>query len=300
MPLPLAFALLILSAPTAFMQSAGVFRARANLVVMQVTVTTPAGGHVADLEAEDFIVFEDGVRQTVTEFARAEEPIALSLLLDTSASMDDAMALAQKAAIGFTRRLKPTDLAQVVSFHSDVQVLQGFTRDQAQLEAAIRQTTANGTTKLYNALYVALRELEAVRATRADIRRHAIVVLSDGADTSSVVGFDDVFDLARQSNVGIYTIGLGGATGEANRVFNDGAAVLRQFARATGGRAIFVERASQLAPVYNQIADELASQYTIAYVPSAGRRDGKWHDITVKVNRQNHAARTRAGYLAAH
>ena len=76
--------------------------------------------------------------------------------------------------------------------------------------------------------------------------------------------------------------------------------MLQQFAQATGGRVIFIDRAKDLVPVYGQIADELANQYTLAYAPAPTHRDGKWHDITVKVNRQNVAARTRAGYLASH
>jgi Ca-activated chloride channel family protein len=297
----IVIALLLWAAPPVFTQSsAPVFRANANVVVLQVTVTATAGRKAGDLQPEDFTIFEDGVPQPITLFSRADEPVALSLLLDTSASMTESLALAQTAAIGFTRRLRPTDLAEVVTFNEHVGVLQPFTPDTAALEAAIRRASVSGTTSLYTALYVALQELDAVGAARDDIRRHAIVLLSDGADTSSLVGFDDMFDVARRSNVSIYAIGLGAATRPDTQGLNDPADVLKQLARATGGRAVFVERAEQLAPVYAQIADELANQYTLAFTPQAAHRDGKWHDIAVRVNRQNCAARTRSGYLASH
>jgi Ca-activated chloride channel family protein len=298
---PMVFALMLLAAPTAFMQSqTPVFRANANAVMLQVTVTAPAGRAAGGLSSEDFTVLEDGVPQDVTLFSRAQEPLALSVMLDTSASMDEAIGLAQHAAIEFIRRLRPADVGQVVAFNNHVSVLQPFTPRFADLEAAIRQTSASGTTALYNALYVALREFDAVPSNDGGIRRHAIVLLSDGEDTASQVGFDDVFDLARRSDVSIYAIRIGDPPLPGTKAPRERSAVLQQLAQATGGRVIFIDRAKDLLPVYGQIADELASQYTIAYSPTAAHRDGKWHAIAVKVGRQNYAARTRTGYLASH
>jgi len=214
--------------------------------------------------------------------------------------MDESLGMAQNAAIEFSRRLRPTDTAEVVAFNQRVQILQSFGPHSPALEAAIRQMTVGGTTALYQALYVALKEFDSTRPTNGDIRRHAIVLLSDGEDTSSLVDFDEVFDLARRSDVSISTIGLGVRSPLDPRQLSPGAFILRQFAQTTGGRAIFVDKAEELAPVYGQFADELAAQYTIAYTPPPAHRDGRWHNISVRVNREHCTARTRTGYLASH
>jgi len=287
------------SAPPLLSQSQTKFRAESNIVVLQVTVTATANRRVPDLTAEDFVVYEDGRPQEIQLFSQGQEPLALSLMLDASQSMDENIGLAQDAAIQFARKLRPTDMAEVLAFNNRVQVLQSFAPTSPSLEAAVRQATTGGTTALYSALYVALRNFDANRPPPGEIRRHAIVLLSDGEDTSSLVGFDEVFDLARRSNVSIYTIGLGLKPGPDPHIPNPGAYILKQFANTTGGRAIFVDRAEDLLPVYGQVADELAAQYTLAYTPPASHRDGRWHNIQVRVNRENCIARTRTGYLAS-
>jgi Ca-activated chloride channel family protein len=275
------------------------FRAAANIVVLQVSVTATAGRAVTDLTAEDFTVLEDGKPQPIALFSQAREPLALSLMIDASSSMNDSLDLAQNAAIQFARRLRPTDQAEVVAFNQRVQILQSFAPHSPELESAIKQMTVGGTTALYQALYIALKQFDATRPRTGEIRRHAIILLSDGEDTSSLVGFDEVYDLARRSDVSIYTVGLGMRSLTDPRQLTPGAFTLRQFAQTTGGRAIFVDRAEELAPVYGQFADELSTQYTIAYVPPVTHRDGRWHNISVRVNRQHCTARTRTGYLAS-
>jgi Ca-activated chloride channel family protein len=288
---------LIAAAPV-WTQSANavVFRGGTNAVMLQVSVTAGKGEHVDDLTAENFTVLEDGAPQTISHFSKADDPLALSLLLDTSASMDESIGLAQRAAIQFTGRLRASDVAEVVAFNNQVKVLQPFTANPRELDFAIRQASVSGTTALYSALFTALDQLATLRATQG-FNRRAIVLLSDGEDTSSQIGFDEVFDLARCSGVSIYPIGLGIRPKLDIRTPNPAPDILQRFAKATGGRAIFVDRADQLSRVYSQVADELASQYAIAYRPTTSQ-DGKWHDITVRVDRRNVDARTRAGYVA--
>ena len=154
-------------------------------------------------------MFEDGARQELTFFNRTSLPIALSLLIDTSASMENRLQIAQDAAIGFARKLRPQDFAQVVDFDSRVEIAQDFTNSFADLERAIRATDAGGSTSLHNAIYISLKELAKVKAkTQDDVRRQAIIVLSDGEDTSSLVTYEEVLDLAKRSETAIYTIGL--------------------------------------------------------------------------------------------
>ena len=272
------------------------FRGGIELVSLNVTVTDPAGKYVTDLTEPDFEVYEDGARQALTFFSRTQQPISLALLLDTSASMEERMGIAQEAAIGFARQLHKDDQAEVIDFDSQVRVLSPFTNDAAALEKAIRTTTANGSTSLYNALYIALKELKKTRiSTSSDIRRQAIVLLSDGDDTSSLIEFDQVLDLAKRSETVIYSIGL--RQGEiARREFKEAEFVLKQLSTETGGRAYFPTDARELAKIYQSIWDELSSQYALAYSSSNPKRDGAWRRIQVRALKPGLTARTKQGY----
>ncbi|MCC7417615.1 MAG: VWA domain-containing protein [Acidobacteria bacterium] len=277
------------------------FRAGVELVSLNVTVTEGASSRfVTDLTQDDFEVYEDGVKQDLTFFTRSNLPIALALLLDTSASMDAKLSTAQQAAIGFAQHLRPQDLAEVVDFDNRVNVLQVFTNDAPALEQAIRRTAAGGSTSLYNAVYIALKDLKKVTATSvADIRRQAIVLLSDGEDTSSLLPFEEVLELARRSETAIYAIGLDHSDPGAGgvRSFKEAEFVLRQFAQETGGRSFFPENISDLAGVYGQISDELSSQYTVGYTSKNQKRDGAWRRVVVRISRPDCVARTKQGYF---
>jgi Ca-activated chloride channel family protein len=275
------------------------FRAGVDLVSLSVTVTDPARQYVAGLSRDDFTVMENGVPQTLTFFARTGIPLALTLLIDSSASMDKNMSAAQEAAIGFARQIGRGDRASVIDFDSHVEVVQGFTNDVSALEAAIRGTTAGGSTTLYNAVYIALKELAKLTPhDDSQAPRRAIVVLSDGADTSSLVSFEEVQDLAARSDTVIYTIGLGIREASGAGAADEGPFVLRRLAEQTGGRAFFPQQIKELAGVYHDIREELSSQYSLAYESSVGAKDGQYRRIAVRVNRPSVTVRTRQGYYA--
>jgi Ca-activated chloride channel homolog len=271
------------------------FRGGVDLVSLTVTVTD-GSRYVTDLEEPEFEVFEDGVKQPLTFFSRLQQPIALAVLLDTSASMEGKLATAQEAAVGFARRLRKTDAMEVIEFDSQVNIVQEFTSDIAALEKAIQSTTVNGSTSLYNAIYISLKNLKRNRAKAADeIRREAIVVLSDGDDTSSLIEYEEVLDLAKRSETAIYAIGLRQGN-EARREFKEAEFVLRQLSQETGGKVFFPTNAAELPRIYEQIADELSSQYALAYSSKNPQRNGAWRRIAVRVARPGHTARTRQGY----
>ncbi|MDP6579382.1 MAG: VWA domain-containing protein [Vicinamibacterales bacterium] len=291
--------LVTLGVATAFAQQPDqpAFRAGVDLVSLNVTVTDGDNRYVTDIEAEGFQLFEDGALQEVTFFTRTPLPIALALLMDTSASMTEKMATAQEAAIGFAERLRAEDLASVIDFDSRVDILQDFTNSSEQLNTAIRRTSAGGSTSLYNAIYISLKELGKIGATTADeIRRQAIVMLSDGEDTSSLVEFEEVLELAKQSDTVIYSIGLRSRDIRTRRGFREADFVLRQLAQETGGRAFFPEQVEDLPAIYQRISDELSSQYTLGYISKNPLRNGQWRRIVVRVDRPNVAARTKRGY----
>jgi Ca-activated chloride channel family protein len=271
-------------------------RSGVDIVSLNVTVTDAAGKYATDLAEPDFQVFEDGALQKLTFFSRTQQPISLALLMDTSASMDERMGIAQEAAIGFARQLHTDDQAEVIDFDSQVRILQTFTHDSAALEKAIRDTKAQGSTSLYNALYIALKDLKKVKAdSTSDIRRQAIVLLSDGDDTSSLIEYDQVLDLAKRSETVIYAIGL--RQGElARREFKEAEFVLKQLSTETGGRAYFPTDARELSKIYQSIWDELSSQYAIGYTSTNPKRDGAWRRIQVRVVKPGLTARTKQGY----
>jgi Ca-activated chloride channel family protein len=277
------------------------FRAGVDVVSLNVTVTDGPAHYVTDLTADDFNVFEDGVKQDVTFFNRTNLPIALALLMDTSASMESKLPTAQEAAIGFGKRLRAQDLAEVIDFDSRVVVLQNFTNSASELEGAIRKTSAGGSTSLFNAVYIALKDLKKVVAKNSDeIRRQAIIVLSDGEDTSSLLPFEEVLDLAKRSETAIYSIGLRANEGSAivSKGFKEAEFVLRQFSQETGGRSFFPNQVADLNNVYGQISDELSSQYTVGYTSRNPKRDGAWRRVIVRVGKPNMTARTKLGYFA--
>ena len=275
------------------------FRTGVDLVSLNVTVTDGDNRYVTDIDQASFQLYEDGALQDITFFTRTQLPIALALLMDTSASMAEKMSTAQQAAIGFAERLRDEDQASVIDFDSRVDILQGFTNSIAELKAAIRRTSAGGSTSLYNAIYISLKELGKVGATTVDeIRRQAIVMLSDGEDTSSLVDFDEVLELAKRSDTVIYSIGLRSRDIRTRRGFREADFVLRQLAQETGGRAFFPEQAEDLPAIYQRISDELSSQYTLGYISKNPLQDGRWRRIVVRVDRPNVAARTKQGYYA--
>jgi VWFA-related protein len=182
------------------------FRVSVDTVSLAVTVTDEEGRLVTDPPQDNFQVFEDGVEQELQFFSRGELPIRMVILVDTSGSMRSKLGLAQEAAVRFVRSLKPGDQVQVVEFNDRVLTLAEFTADFDQVEQAIRGTEATGATSLYNAIYVSLKDLH--RDGPEELDRRSIVVLSDGNDTKSVLGFDDVKEQAQKSSVVIYAISL--------------------------------------------------------------------------------------------
>jgi Ca-activated chloride channel homolog len=274
-----------------------VFRGGVEVVSLAITVMDRSGRHVSGLEQGHFQVFEDGVLQDIVYFSRQHQPVALTLLIDTSTSMEQKLPIAQQAAIGFARQLRPSDVAAVIGFDSRPDILQTFTSDKMLLEQAIRRTRAGGSTSLYNAIYIGLRELQRGKAAEGEpVRRQAIVVLSDGEDTTSLLDYEEVLELAKRAETAVYAIGLRSRNEAPTKGFREAEFVLRSLAQQTGGREFFVDDARALPAIYQQIADELANQYAIGYMSKNSRRDGAYRRIVVRVDSPDAVARTKQGY----
>jgi Ca-activated chloride channel family protein len=278
-----------------------VYRGGTDVVLLSITVSDGTGHHVPGLTKEDLHVFEDNVLQEISHFSDQPEPISLSLLIDTSNSMEsqNKLGLAQQAATGFIARLGSQDVAQIVDFDSQTKILTPFTGDKDALIKGLKLAKPGGSTSLYNAIYTSLSDLKRLRRTAtAEIRRQAIILLSDGEDTSSLVPYDDVLELAKRSEIIVYAIALVTKEQPATRGWNEAESVLKTLTRDTGGRAFFVADPGQLSAVYIQISEELASQYSVGYVSKNAKKDGTWRRVTVQVLKGDAMPRTRAGYFA--
>jgi VWFA-related protein len=279
---------------------APVFGTGIEIINLSLSVTDARNNFVTDLGQRDFAVFEDGIRQELSLFTHEDLPISLVLLIDTSASMEEKLKTAQDAAIRFTRTLRPQDLAQVVQFNERATPLQTFTNDLAALEKAIRSTEASGPTALHNALYVALKDLGRDKRA-AELRRRAIIILSDGEDTASLVTDDQVLELAKKSEINIYAISLRPARAQdrQRQAFSQAEYLLNALTRETGGRAYFPTSVGELDSVYDRVAEELRTLYSVGYVSANLRRDGKWRRIVVRVlDREGLQIRHKLGYYA--
>jgi Ca-activated chloride channel family protein len=281
------------------------FQSGVDLVALNVVVTDPQGRFVSGLSSPDFAVFEDGQPQDVSLFDVVPAPIDLALLLDTSASMADKIGTVQQAAIGFTSAVRQGDRISIVDVKDSIRVLHPLNEDVAGAKQAIGSTSARGNTALYNGLYMTLKEMGKQRPAEGGIRRQAIVVLSDGDDTSSLVAFDDLMDLAKHAGVAIYTITLQPPAHERTYFSRDKQSqaealfAMKALASETGARAFFPATIQELSGVYGSIEQELANQYLVGYVPKNGRRDGAYRRIDIRIDRAGVRARTRAGYSAA-
>jgi Ca-activated chloride channel family protein len=196
------------------------------------------------------------------------------------------------------KTLRPEDAAEIIQFSDRATVLQDFTADHAALEAAIRRTQAAGPTALHNALYIALKELGKQKKA-GQLRRLAIVLLTDGEDTASLVTDEQVLELARKTEINIYAIRLATerAADRLRPSFSQASYVLTALTRETGGQVFFPSQLNELETVYDRIAEELRTQYSVGYVSSNRRQDGKWRRIVVRVpERESITVRHKLGY----
>jgi Ca-activated chloride channel homolog len=272
-------------------------RARADNhhVQFTATVSDSKSVYLTDLTARDFRVFEEGVEQTVTSVSRASEavPIAFSLMLDASNSLESDFPKMKSVAVDFAKRLRPSDVAEVIGFNTDVARPQTFTTDVVQLERAIGGIQQRGSTAFNNALYITLRELQKIAViNRSQTRRYVVIVLSDGQDTSSLVALQELLGLVRRTEAIIY------AVSPYSRTWRPGLAALRQLAEATGGRQFVPSRPQHFAKICDQVWTDLASQYVIRYDSSNPRRDGEWRHVEVRVKVPKVTVRAKSGYFA--
>ena len=294
------------SSTTAGGNTTATFRSGVDLVALNVVVTDSDQKYVTGLVPTDFAVFEDGVQQEVSFFGASGVPLDLAILLDTSASMTGKMGIVQQAAAGFLSTLRSGDRTMIVDIKDATKVLFPLGDDFGGARAAIMGTVPQGGTALYNGAYLTLKELAKQRRANTEVRRQAIVVLTDGDDTASLISYDDLMDVAKQSGIAIYTITLRSkflvtqAQQRGHSYFSQSEFGMKALAQETGARSFFPMDVSELPTIYSAIAEELATQYALGYSSKNPRQDGAYRRVIVRVtDRPGAQTRTRAGYLGA-
>lgn len=307
--LPLAAALLAWSAaPATPAPQEPVIRVGVEIVNVFVTVRDRDRRIVTNLEKEQFRVFEDGREQKIEYFARETAlPVTLALLLDTSISMRNVLLPAKEAASLFLRRvLRQEDLAFVASFDVNVDLLQDFTGDPARLERAIRRAEINSPlpdgpvartgplgTRFYDAVWLASRD-----KLRREAGRKAIVIVTDAVDAGSRVRLEEALEAAQRTDAVIYIIGIYDPYFYHGSFGASGSGVARKLAEETGGRAFFFRDGRKLEEAFDQIAEELRTQYILGYYPQNRARDGGFRRLKVETTVRGHRVQARRGYYA--
>lgn len=288
-----------------------VIKLEARLVNLNVYITDATGKTLPTLKKEDFVVYEDNVKQDISYFEPVSAPLNMVLLLDLSGSTEHKIKVMKKAAQKFVDSLKPTDRIAVAGFTRRFFIISNFTNDHRLLKDRIGDIkNRHSGTAYYDAMWATLDLLDEANATRK-----AIVVLTDGVDNSLDHPGDSEFDpkhsfaeiLGRveEADATIYpiyldteyeTIGRGGRNGHAAYV--TARSQLQALADQTGAVMFNAERAEDLEGVYQQVAAELHSLYSLAYAPKLVRTDGKWRRIGIAVSLPGTKVRTKRGYYA--
>jgi Ca-activated chloride channel family protein len=266
-----------------------------DLVNVLFTVTDRKGKLVTDLGKDNLKIYEDNKLQMITNFAQETDlPLTVALLIDTSTSIRDRFKFEQEAAIDFlSKALRPRqDKALLISFDTGIDLVQDFTDDIKLLDESIRQVRPGGGTKMLDAIYMACDE-----KLRAERGRKVLIIISDGDDNLSIRTLAATLEMAQKADVTIFCISTNSA-GFFGVTAPQADKVLKKLAEETGGRAFFPFKAEDLSQSFQDIGDELRSQYSLGYRSSNPARDGSFRTIRLETERKNLKVKSRRGYYS--
>lgn len=301
---------------------------RAEEVLLNITVADEYGRRITSLRKEDFIIAEDGKRQDITSFLVSTVPVNVMLLLDASGSVAGQIDSLRHAGNEFIKQLGPEDKVSAIEFHTNIELIQDWTSNQSDLLHAIswrfrpgvvrdkKGRAMPGATSLYDALYLAATE----QLAKVDGRK-AVIILTDGVDTSSKVTYDQGLASIIKSGAVVYVVSkarafieaLRGYTNPVSRIFGGGMAraagieiaafenaerLMTDLCTKTGGRIFSPLEDREMSGAYAEVAQELKNQYIITYIPKNEVHDGQLRYIRVYLTRAGYAARTRESYYA--
>ena len=300
MPRPLVVAgLLTMVLATGSAAQQPVFRTTTDMVGFGVTVTDRRGNFVTDLKPEDLEIVEEGAPQEIQLFTRGDETetapeMHIGLVFDTSGSMGDDITLARSAAIKFLNTLTDAKDMTLVDFDTEVRVSKFEQASFPRLVERIRARKPDGLTALYDAIGVYLT------GAADDSGRKILVMFTDGGDTRSTTTFSKLVTMLRASEATVYAIGFLEHQPAAMR--SEQRQRISQIALETGGEAFFPSEMKQVEDAYAKILNQIRAQYTIGYVSSNRKQDGRWRKVEIKVKRADIAGpkiQARKGYFAA-
>jgi len=282
-------------------------------VFLSVSARRVSGGFADDLTRENFRVFEDDIPQEIVNFYSEKVPIKVVLLIDASGSTRFSQVQIREAAVNFAESLAPEDEFCVITFNYEPKLIMNWSKDRNRLKRALESIYAKGATVVNDAIYVTFDDL-----LRDVEGKTAVILLTDGIDTGSMVTFEEAFDLAVRSESMVYVVSQlkeyrAMAIAERARlqahlqlvpdILKDDYIMkmersLKRLAEMTGGRVLDASGYQSLVDAYDQVAEELKNQYYLSYIPTNKNHDGSWHEIRVEVDRGGVVVRTRPGYFA--
>lgn len=268
-----------------------------DLVLVNATVTDPSNRFVTGLEKDHFELFEDKVKQEITQFSNEDIATSIGLLFDVSSSMGDKIGRAKDAAIAFLKTSNPEDEFFLLTFADKPSLDEEFTNDVADIQNRLAYKGAKGSTTLYDAVYLGLEKMK-----QGHNPKKAILLITDGEDTRSRYSLINVRNAVKESDVQIYAIGI------VNSYYSDfsqgrsGRAILEEMTEITGGKAYFPNSVYELEDICTKIAIELKNQYVLGYASTNPAKDGRWRKIKVKLNAPKGlpslSVRSKTGYFA--
>jgi VWFA-related protein len=291
-----------------------------DVVNVLVSVRDKRGGLVGNLEKSDFTVLEDGKPQTIKYFSRETDlPLTIGLLVDVSGSQRNLIGIERDAASQFfSQVLRKKDMAFLISFGEECELLQDYTNSSRLLNEGLNQLKGNSGggvsgihpgpvptispprgTVLYDAVYLAAAE-----KLKSEVGRKVIVIITDGVDMGSRLSLNQAVEAAQKSDAVIYSIeysdpsAYGGGGFGISLGGGAGTGTLRKLSEETGGHVYKVDRRNTLAQVFKELQDEMRSQYAIGYTPVNDKRSGEYRKLDIKLANKDLKAQARKGYYA--
>lgn len=250
-------------------------RVDTSLVLIPVTVNDPLNRPVTGLERENFRVFDDRIEQQITTFAMDDAPVAVGLVFDTSGSMGEKLRRSRMAAKEFFRLANDEDEFFLVEFSDAPHLEVPLTRNSGEIENQLTFSKSKGSTALLDAIFLALHEMK-----KSKLDKKALLVISDGGDNHSRYSTAEVQSVIRESDVLIYSVGIFGG-GTTQEEFG-GPGLLTRISEETGGR-MYPARSADLPDIARAIGIDLRNRYILGYSPKDQQRDGRYHNVYVRV-----------------
>lgn len=306
---------LLLAGSLLIAQDAPTIKVDVDIVNVLFTVKSKHGGLIGNLEKNDFTLTEDNKQQEIKYFTRQTDlPLTIGLLIDVSASQGNLIGVEQNAASQFFGSvLRPKDLAFLISFGAEAELLQDYTNSPKLLRAGLEGLKVNSSTGglhpgpvptvyqprgtiLYDAVYLAASE-----QLRGQVGRKVLVLITDGEDQGSRYKIQQAIEAAQKADTiiyGIYYVDRGFYSQGGFTFGGVSDSALRRMAEETGGHVFSVDRKNSLQDIFKQLQEEMRSQYSIGYTPTNGTKDGSFRRIDIKTGNKEYKVQARKGYYA--